>query len=174
MSLRQELRRLVHAYLTLLSVGRDRIVAQGGTCDPVDVMVKDDPYLRRANDALMAEHGALLRAVDQWWKDLQLSRTHAAVPAVLRESFTAGWDARAAIDAPNDADAEDAAKWRALRNCARITALGSAGLGAPRDDHYAHLTLNFWTVHEAVGPTYAVEWLDKFIAIAIRAQAAKT
>lgn len=71
-----------------------------------------------------------------------------------------------------DNDAEDAAKWRALRNCARITAMGSAGLVKPQPHNYAHLTLNFWTVHDAPSEPYALEWLDKFVDIAIRAQSA--
>lgn len=60
-------------------------------------------------------------------------------------------------------DAEDAAKWRALRNCDRITAMGSAGMDSP--DPYAHLTLNFWTGYSGTaGPGWAREWLDKFVA----------
>jgi hypothetical protein len=64
-------------------------------------------------------------------------------------------------------DAEDAAKWRALRNCDRITAMGSAGMDSP--DPYAHVTLNFWTGYSGTpGPSWAYEWLDKFVAKAVR------
>jgi len=63
-------------------------------------------------------------------------------------------------------DAEDAAKWRALRNCARITSNGSAGLHVPealaRPD--AHVTLNFWTHNERETETYPREWLDQFVS----------
>jgi hypothetical protein len=71
-------------------------------------------------------------------------------------------------------DAEDAAKWRALRGSARITAIGAAGLGAHRrkPNHYAHLTLNFWTVHDAPADALALEWLDEYVEIAQRAQGA--
>ena len=66
----------------------------------------------------------------------------------------------------------DASKWRALRNCARITSMGSAGL-LPEDTEsdYAHLTLNFWTgvPPESPGPTWARDWLDKFVAKALHA-----
>jgi len=70
-------------------------------------------------------------------------------------------------------DAADAAKWRALRDCARITAMGCAGLTQATytaDDAYAHLTLNFWTgiPDGDPGPAYAREWLDKFVAKALR------
>lgn len=69
-------------------------------------------------------------------------------------------------------DAADAAKWRALRDCSRITAMGCAGLTQPHnaDADYAHLTLNFWTgVDDGdPGPAYAREWLDKFVAKALR------
>lgn len=40
-----ELRALYRAYVNLLEVGRDRIVALGGDCDPVDVMEKGGPAL---------------------------------------------------------------------------------------------------------------------------------
>lgn len=69
------------------------------------------------------------------------------------------------------ADAEDAAKWRALRNCARMTAIGAAGLGPERAaDDYAHVTLNFWTggKYDSPGEPWAREWLDLFVAKARR------
>lgn len=46
------LRDLYKAYVRLLENGRDRIVALGGQCDPVDVMERGDPYLRAARDAI--------------------------------------------------------------------------------------------------------------------------
>lgn len=71
-----------------------------------------------------------------------------------------------------DEDTQDASNWRALINCARITSMGSAGLGdIPQANNYAHLTLNFWTVHPEPGTNYGCESLMKFVAIAKRAQA---
>lgn len=72
-------------------------------------------------------------------------------------------------------DAEDAAKWRALRNCARITAMGSAGLERETAADYAHVTLNFWTCTDNTyggdpGPPWARDWLDRFVEKARRAQ----
>lgn len=46
------LRRLIFDYVNLLELGRDRIIAQGGTCDPVDVMEAGSPALRAARGAL--------------------------------------------------------------------------------------------------------------------------
>jgi hypothetical protein len=43
---------------------------------------------------------------------------------------------------PAASDVADAAKWRALRYCARTTAIGSAGIVTPQSNNYAHLTLN--------------------------------
>lgn len=74
-------------------------------------------------------------------------------------------DARAAQ--PPSPDAEDAARWRALYNCARITAIGSAGLEKQNPEGYGHVTLNFWT--HASGretETYPREWLLKFVELA--------
>lgn len=44
----EEIRRLTLAYVNLLEIGRDRIIALGGDCDPVDVMEAGDPALHRA------------------------------------------------------------------------------------------------------------------------------
>lgn len=67
-------------------------------------------------------------------------------------------------------DAEDAAKWRALRNCARITTMGCAGLHDPdalaRPD--AHLALNFWTHNERETEPFPRQWLDQFVEKALR------
>lgn len=77
---------------------------------------------------------------------------------------------------PPGSDAEDAAKWRALRNCARITAMGSAGCD-PRGDSYpgptAHVTLNFWTHNARESEPWHREWLDTFVSKALRATATK-
>lgn len=59
-----------------------------------------------------------------------------------------------------------AERWRALIGCARITAMGSAGLVVPRDDGYAHLTVNLWTQGERETETYPREWLTQFVDIA--------
>jgi hypothetical protein len=73
--------------------------------------------------------------------------------------------------APKTSDVADAAKWRALRNCARITAMGSAGIVTQQPNNYAHLTLNFWTVHDTPGDPVTLAWFDEFVEIAQRAQA---
>ena len=49
----QALKRLYHAYVSLLETGRDRIVSLGGDCDPVDVMERSDPALIEARSALL-------------------------------------------------------------------------------------------------------------------------
>lgn len=77
------------------------------------------------------------------------------------------------MDNKHNTEAEDAANWRALINCARMTAMGSAGLtGAPTANNSAHLTINLWTVHEDHGDAFAREWLKKFVALARKAQGA--
>jgi len=70
--------------------------------------------------------------------------------------------------------AESAAKrWHALRNCARITAMGSAGCqpGTPSfESPDAHVTLNFWTHHQArETEAWHREWLDTFVDKAVAA-----
>ncbi|TAJ89685.1 hypothetical protein [Reyranella sp.] len=47
-----ELKALSRAYVSLLELGRNRILDLGGTCDPVDVMEKGDPALVRARAAV--------------------------------------------------------------------------------------------------------------------------
>jgi hypothetical protein len=62
----------------------------------------------------------------------------------------------------------DAEKWRALRNCARITAMGSAGMRRLHDPD-AHVTLNFWTHNERESQDDpARQWLDIFTEKAMR------
>ncbi len=50
--LRAALKDLSRAYVSMMETGRDRIIAMGGDCDPVDVMERGDPYLRKAMEAL--------------------------------------------------------------------------------------------------------------------------
>jgi hypothetical protein len=58
---RDELKRLYAAYVRLLEVGRDRIIAAGGTCDPVDVMENGDPALKRVRAYLGTEPSRIHR-----------------------------------------------------------------------------------------------------------------
>jgi hypothetical protein len=51
---RSDLADLYRAYVRLLEAGRDRIMDLGGTCDPVDMMERSDPFLIRARRALAA------------------------------------------------------------------------------------------------------------------------
>lgn len=53
----EALKRLVRSYVNTMESGRDRIVALGGDCDPVDVMERGDPYLRLAKDAIAKAEG---------------------------------------------------------------------------------------------------------------------
>lgn len=76
---------------------------------------------------------------------------------------------------PPGRDAEDAERWRALIGCARITALGCAGLEKPQPNHYAHLTVNLWTVHPyGDDRACARDWLQKFADIAVLAKRASS
>lgn len=52
-----ELKRLRLAYVNLLETGRDRIIALGGQCDPVDVMEHADPALKTAAAAIARAEG---------------------------------------------------------------------------------------------------------------------
>lgn len=45
---------LIKGYVGLLEAGMDRITSLGGDCDPVPVMVQNDPWLRDARAALAA------------------------------------------------------------------------------------------------------------------------
>lgn len=53
----EALKRLTRAYVSTMESGRDRIVALGGDCDPVDVMERGDPYLGLAKDAIAKAEG---------------------------------------------------------------------------------------------------------------------
>lgn len=69
---------------------------------------------------------------------------------------------------------QDAAKWRALVACSRITCMGSAGLVEPRADHYCHATFNYWTTMNAdykddEQGAHGREAFEKFIQIAMKA-----
>jgi hypothetical protein len=50
--LREALRNLYQGYVSTLEIGRDRIIALGGSCDPVDVMENGDPCLIAARATL--------------------------------------------------------------------------------------------------------------------------
>lgn len=52
--LESALKSMVSGYMRLLQSGYDRITDLGGDCDPVDVMERDDAYLREARAALAA------------------------------------------------------------------------------------------------------------------------
>jgi hypothetical protein len=53
--LREVLKMMIRAYVNLLECGRDRIIALGGQCDPVDVMEASTPELIAARAALQGE-----------------------------------------------------------------------------------------------------------------------
>jgi hypothetical protein len=70
-----------------------------------------------------------------------------------------------AAASPNTKDAQ---RWRALIGCQRIRVLGSAGIETPKEDNYAHLGLELWTLH----PTnddhkLGADWLTRFADIAV-------
>jgi hypothetical protein len=48
---------LQRAYVNLLETGRDKIIALGGECDPVDVMERNDPYLKDSRAAIKKATG---------------------------------------------------------------------------------------------------------------------
>lgn len=52
-----ELKRLAHAYVNLLEIGRDRIVALGGSCDRVDLMEAGDVALISARAVIAKAEG---------------------------------------------------------------------------------------------------------------------
>lgn len=54
----EALKRLRLDYVNLLEDGRDRIIALGGTCDPVDVMEARSPAIRSANAAIASATSA--------------------------------------------------------------------------------------------------------------------
>jgi len=53
----EALKRLARTYVSTMESGRDRIIALGGDCDPVDVMERGDPYLRIAKEAIAKAEG---------------------------------------------------------------------------------------------------------------------
>jgi hypothetical protein len=63
---------------------------------------------------------------------------------------------------------EDAERWRALIGCARISAMGCAGLETPKENGYAHLTVNLWTVSPDGSDPMAARRLRQFADIAVR------
>ena len=51
------LENMTHAYVCLMENGRDRIISLGGACDPVDVMERNDPYLREIRSTIASVKG---------------------------------------------------------------------------------------------------------------------
>lgn len=52
-----QLKRLAHAYVSLMESGRDRIIELGGSCDEVDVMEAGNPWLRDTKAAIAKAEG---------------------------------------------------------------------------------------------------------------------
>jgi len=52
------LKGLRRAYVNLIESGRDRIIALDGTCDPVDVMEANDPWLREVTQVIAKATGS--------------------------------------------------------------------------------------------------------------------
>lgn len=116
-----------------------------------------------------------------WWHDFEGDtkpehRAHvaAANPAVVLE-----------LVARLERAEKDANRWRAFVGSARIKPQGSAGLGEPQPDHYAHMGLEIWTTFDRdcsqklldqVDASTALgrEWLTKYADIAVAAMAART
>jgi hypothetical protein len=83
------------------------------------------------------------------------------------------------------ADARDAARWRAFVGSARIKPQGSAGLNEPLADNYAHMGLEIWTTYDRDFSVPMLErmdretalgrdWLTKYADVAVAAIAAAT
>ncbi len=51
-ALTNELRALYRHYVNMLESARDQIISHGGECDPLDVMEKRDPVLKRVREVL--------------------------------------------------------------------------------------------------------------------------
>lgn len=103
---------------------------------------------------------------------LELNTEHAVyMPCVtVPADFARGLERESAtLRAQLEASERDAAKWRGVIGCARITAIGSAGLEKPNDNGYAHLTINLWTNGEREKYPYPREWLSKFADLAVKA-----
>lgn len=61
-------------------------------------------------------------------------------------------------------DAEDAAKWRAFRNCARLRVVGSAGF--TKDAPYRFLTLEMWTQYPGATTTpETAKLVEEFVSV---------
>ena len=56
-ALQSELLTLYQGYVNQLESGRDKIIALGGDCDPVDVMERNDPWLISARKVLASAKG---------------------------------------------------------------------------------------------------------------------
>lgn len=116
-----------------------------------------ESHVARPADDTESENGW-----SQWAED----KTNAALDGLARALI------ERTSQVETGADAADAAKWRALRHCARITAIGSAGMERPLDPD-AHVTLNFWTHNERETEEHPRRWLDTFVkkALALKATA---
>lgn len=57
-TLLKALKYLARHYVGVLEHGRDRIIALGGTCDPVDVMERGDPHLRQVREVIASVEGS--------------------------------------------------------------------------------------------------------------------
>lgn len=64
----------------------------------------------------------------------------------------------------------DALRWLAVIGCARVRALGSAGLEKEYTDGYAHIGLELWTHHEAESSDISIDWLSRFADKAVAAK----
>lgn len=53
----EALEKMNRAYVGLMENGRDRIIALGGDCDPVDVMERSDPHLRESRAVIARVKG---------------------------------------------------------------------------------------------------------------------
>jgi hypothetical protein len=75
--------------------------------------------------------------------------------------------------AKQQADALDAARWRALLGSARIRPMGSAGLERPEPNGYAHMGMEIWTTYGKPGEfdfsesnALGIKWLTTYADIA--------
>lgn len=111
------------------------------------------PIANSENAGMIGQSKAVLRLVDEYIDGVQTQQTRTKLRAGLMDLFAA------APAAPVESkDKQDAERWRALLNSARIRPLGSAGIQRPENDNYAHLGLELWTIF---GRDYSPELLDK-------------
>lgn len=78
-------------------------------------------------------------------------------------------------------DAQDAARWRAFVNCARVRLFGWAGYGSTKGGrtvdadprHYRHFGAEFWTIYDAPSDSMAKEILTGFADAAVAIETAQ-